>query len=211
MNFSSSDSYGKPCSAFAAFWLAYAAHLAYSMQLLASFVEVLRSASTCYKFYYDCLVISGRLFAYRESIVLNWRNKKMKNDVQALVEQKTELAEAASYAIQWIETATSILHRQTNVLRGDNPKLAFEALAASVDGLDWLHQFSTAAHHLGDVTILENGESAFSMFGSELLKITTELVHVMEDYDTMLLADLVDHELLPLMDRFRNSISELHL
>ena len=135
----------------------------------------------------------------------------MKNDVQALVEQKAELAEAANYAIQWIETATSILHRQTNVLRGDNPKLAFEALAASVDGLDWLHQFSTAAHHLGDVTVLENGESAFSMFGSELLKITTELVHVMEDYDTMLLADLVDHELLPLMDRFRNSISELHL
>jgi hypothetical protein len=110
----------------------------------------------------------------------------MKNDVQALVEQKEELAEAASYAVQWIETATSILERQTNVLRGDDPKLAFEALAASVDGLDWLHQFSTAAHHLGDVTILENGE-------------------------TMLLADLVDHELLPLMDRFRHSISELHI
>ena len=135
----------------------------------------------------------------------------MKNDVQALVEQKEELAEAASYAVQWIETATSILERQTNVLRGDDPKLAFEALAASVDGLDWLHHFSTAAHHLGDVTILENGDSAFSMFGSELLKITTELVHVMEDYDTMLLADLVDHELLPLMDRFRHSISELHI
>ncbi len=134
----------------------------------------------------------------------------MKNDVQALVEQQAELAEAAIYAVQWIETATSILQRQTNVLRGDNPKLAFEALAASVDGLDWLHQFSTAAHHLGDVTILENGESDFSQFGSELLKITTELVHVMEDYDTMLLADLVEHELLPLMDRFRQSINSLH-
>jgi hypothetical protein len=166
---------------------------------------------TIYKIYHHLTLISGRLFAYREPIVLNWRNKKMKNDVQALVEQKEELAEAASYAVQWIETATSILERQTNVLRGDDPKLAFEALAASVDGLDWLHQFSTAAHHLGDVTILENGESAFSMFGSELLKITTELVHVMEDYDTMLLADLVDHELLPLMDRFRHSISELHI
>lgn len=133
----------------------------------------------------------------------------MKNDVQALVEQQAELAEAATYAVQWINTATSILQRQTEVLRGDNPKLAFEALAASVDGLDWLHQFSNAAHHLGDVRVLENGETAFSQFGSELLKITTELVNVMESFDTMLLADLVDHELLPLLDRFRQSISEL--
>ena len=73
----------------------------------------------------------------------------MKNDAQALMNQQAELAEAAIYAQEWINTAISILEKQPAILRSEQPNQAFDALAASVDGLDWLHQLATAAHNLG--------------------------------------------------------------
>jgi hypothetical protein len=133
----------------------------------------------------------------------------MKNDAQVLMSQQAELAEAALYAQEWINTASSILEKQPAILRSEQPNQAFDALAASVDGLDWLHQLATAAHNLGDIEVDENGESAFSKFGSSLLNITTELVNVMEACDTLLLADLVEYELLPLLANFRQSANEL--
>ena len=78
-----------------------------------------------------------------------------------------------------------------------------------MDGLDWLHQLANAAHNLGEIEFDESGDSAFSKFGSSLLKITTELVSVMESSDTLLLADLVEYELLPLLANFRQSANEL--
>ncbi len=133
----------------------------------------------------------------------------MKNDAQALMNQQAELAEAALYAQEWINTATSILVKQPAILRSEQPHQAFDALAASVDGLDWLHQLATAAHNLGEIEFDGNGESAFSKFGTSLLNITTELVNVMEASDTLLLADLVEYELLPLLTNFRQSANEL--
>jgi hypothetical protein len=123
--------------------------------------------------------------------------------------QQAELAEAAFYAQEWINTATSILEKQPAILRSEQPNQAFDALAASVDGLDWLHQLANAAHNLGEIEFDESGDSAFSKFGSSLLKITTELVSVMESSDTLLLADLVEYELLPLLANFRQSANEL--
>jgi hypothetical protein len=133
----------------------------------------------------------------------------MKNDAQALMNQQAELAEAAIYAQEWINTAISILEKQPAILRSEQPNQAFDALAASVDGLDWLHQLANAAHNLGEIEFDESGDSAFSKFGSSLLKITTELVSVMESSDTLLLADLVEYELLPLLANFRQSANEL--
>lgn len=133
----------------------------------------------------------------------------MKNDAQALMNQQAELAEAALYAQEWINTATSILEKQPAILRSEQPNQAFDALAASVDGLDWLHQLANAAHNLGEIEFDESGDSAFSKFGSSLLTITTELVSVMESSDTLLLADLVEYELLPLLANFRQSANEL--
>jgi hypothetical protein len=133
----------------------------------------------------------------------------MKNDAQALMNQQAELAEAALYAQEWINTATSILEKQPAILRSEQPNKAFDALAASVDGLDWLHQLANAAHNLGEIEFDENGNSTFSKFGNSLLNITTELVNVMEASDTLLLADLVEYELLPLLANFRQSANEL--
>ena len=129
----------------------------------------------------------------------------MKNDAHAIMQQQAELAEAAVYAQEWINTATTILEAQPEILRSAEPNPAFEALAASVEGLDWLHQLAIAAHNLGDIRISENGESEFSRFGNDLLRITTELVKVMESCDNVMLADLVEYELLPLLASFRES------
>jgi hypothetical protein len=78
-----------------------------------------------------------------------------------------------------------------------------------VDGLDWLHQLANAAHNLGEIEFDEKGNSTFSKFGNSLLNITTELVNVMEASDTLLLADLVEYELRPLLANFRQSANEL--
>ena len=113
----------------------------------------------------------------------------MNNDAQALMNQQAELAEAALYAQEWINTATSILEKQPAILRSEQPNQAFDALAASVDGLDWLHQLANAAHNLGEIEFDENGNSTFSKFGVSLLNITTELVNVMEASDTYISAN----------------------
>ena len=132
----------------------------------------------------------------------------MQNTIEASVNHQADLAETAIYAQEWISNAIGIMKNQPVVLRGAYPQEAFKTLAASVDGLDWLHQFAEAAHTLGKVA-KEGGESSFSIFGRELLVLTTEFVDAMEACDTTLLADLVEHELVPLLSRLHQASDEL--
>lgn len=132
----------------------------------------------------------------------------MQNTIESSTNYQEDLAETAVYAQEWIANAIAIMKNQPVVLRGPQPTTAFETIAASVDGLEWLHQFSEAAHTLGNVD-KSNGKSSFSVFGQELLILTGEFVDAMEVCDTMLLADLVEHELVPLLDRLHHATEEL--
>ena len=132
----------------------------------------------------------------------------MKADTLVNTESRQQLNEAAGDAQIWLTNAIDVLGNQPFMLRSLDTRSAFETLAASVDGLDWLNQFAHAAHELGDVTT-ENGESAFSKFSPELMTVTTELVSAMEISDKLLLADLVEYELVPLLERFRTATNEL--
>ena len=132
----------------------------------------------------------------------------MQNTIEASIDHQADLAETAVYAQEWITNAISIMKNQPVVLRGPQPAIAFETLAASVDGLDWLHQFAEAAHTLGNVA-KNSGESSFSIFGRELLILTSEFIDAMEACDTMLLADLIEHELVPLLNRLHQATDEL--
>lgn len=132
----------------------------------------------------------------------------MQNAVETMADHQADLAETAIYAQEWITNAIAIMKNQPVVLRGSQPNTAFETLAASVDGLDWLHQFAEAAHTLGKIEKIDQ-DSSFSIFGRELLILTSEFIDAMEACDTMLLADLVEHELVPLLNRLHQATDEL--
>jgi hypothetical protein len=108
----------------------------------------------------------------------------------------------------YLERAIGILERASETLRGAKAKDGLSTLSACVEGLAWLLEYSQAAKSLPQVEAKGLAED-FAGFEREIYQSVQQIVATLESGDSVFLADLVEYELVPCLNRLRESVIQI--
>lgn len=131
----------------------------------------------------------------------------MVNQAKPVFVNDAEFISATHEADSWLANAIVTLSRQPDLLRTGYHHESMSILGAAVDGLQLLSQFAQSAGKINGLDPLNQAE--FVQFGPSILAIITELVSAMESEDSVLLADVIEYELLPVLEHFHQAINTL--
>lgn len=88
-----------------------------------------------------------------------------------------------------------------SLMREDKAREAIKTFQEATEGLEWLLQATTA---------LNNSGEGFSAFDTETIKgFFVEMIGAAENMDYVLLADLIEYEVLPIIDEWGNKLDGL--
>lgn len=114
--------------------------------------------------------------------------------------ESNEAYELAESAAGYAGNLFRAMEKTVEDLRGDRAREGLQSLANVIEGLEWLLQAVTAL----------NNASATPIFADEALKgFLKEMVGASENMDYVLLADLIEYEILPIIDEWGNKLDAI--
>lgn len=117
------------------------------------------------------------------------------------------LSETTIEVLEWFDRALPILHALPAQFRVAGWSAGSDQLVALVTALESLLQFAVGVAQAPLVPATVQGEFVF--FYRELAELGQEVNEAMASADPVLLADLLEFELLPLLERLRAAAQQL--
>lgn len=103
-------------------------------------------------------------------------------------------------AYNYIEDLKNGIENLSNAINGGNDEKGVKLIPLICDGLNWLTQVINLTEdiHSGDVSIVELNEKL------------EEIIEALENEDYILVGDLFNYEIIPILDEIKNKIGKLN-